>query len=297
MDEPIIDSHHHLWRLEATPWLQGSPVPRIFGAYDAIRRDYLLDEFHAETAPCGVVGSVHVQANVAAGAELAEVAWVAGLPRGPAAITGFADLAAPGLAALLDAQMTAGPMRAIRQQLHWHARPEYRFATRPDAFDEPAWRGGLGELAPRGLAFELQVFPDQMKPAAALLDAFPETRFILLHAGMLEDRSAAGWAEWRAGMRALAARPNCLVKISGLGTFLRRCEASLWRPVVEETVALFGPARCLFGSNFPIEKLWTSYAALVAVMRECLRHLAPHERRAILHDNAARTYALKDQIA
>jgi len=293
MDEPIIDAHHHLWRLAATPWLQGPPVPRIFGTYSAIRRDYLLDEFRADAAPCGVVASVHVQANVAPSGELAEVAWVAGLDDGPAAITAFADLAAPGLTALLDAQMAAGPVRAIRQQLHWHTRPEYRFAVSPDAFDDPAWRAGLAELAPRGLAFELQVFPGQMMPAAALLDAFPQTRFILLHAGMLEDRSPAGWAEWRAGMAALAAQPNCLVKLSGLGTFLRRCDAALWRPMVKETVALFGPSRCLFGSNFPIEKLWTGYAALVDAMRECLRHLAPHERRAILHDNAARTYALK----
>jgi predicted TIM-barrel fold metal-dependent hydrolase len=294
MDEPIIDAHHHVWRLDATPWLQGPLVPRIFGEYDAIRRDYLIDDFRADSAPCGVVASVHVQANVAPGGELAEVAWVAGLANGPAGITAFADLAAPGLAALLDAQMAAGPVRAIRQQLHWHERPEYRFATRPDVFDDPAWRAGVAALAPRGLAFELQVFPGQMIPAAALLDAFPETRFILLHAGMLEDRSPAGWAEWRAGMAALAARPNCLVKLSGLGTFLRRCDAALWRPVVEETLALFGPARALFGSNFPIEMLWTRYAALVDAMRECLRYLAPHERRAILYENAARIYTLKD---
>jgi predicted TIM-barrel fold metal-dependent hydrolase len=293
MDEPFIDAHHHLWRVAETFWLQGPPVPRIFGEYADIRRDYLLAEFLAEGAPCGLAQSVYEQVNVTAGAELAEVEWVASLPGGPAAITAFADLAAPNLATLLDAYAATGPVRAIRQQLHWHANPQYRFAARPDIFDDAAWRAGLSQLAPRGLAFELQIFPSQMAGAARLLDAFPQTRFILLHAGMLEDRSAAGWAEWRAGMRAMAARPNCLVKLSGLGTFLRRCDASLWRPVVEEAVGLFGPARCMFGSNFPIEKLWTSYAALVDTMRECLRESSPTERKWVLQGTAAEAYGLR----
>lgn len=158
--------------------------------------------------------------------------------------------------------------------------------------NEPAWRRGLKEVARRGLAFELQVFPGQMADAARLARDVPDATFVLLHAGMLEDRSDAGWAEWRAGMAALAACPNVAVKLSGLGTFVRACSAELWRPVAERTIELFGPERCLFGSNFPIESLWTCYAALIAAMRACLSGCAAHERRAILHDNAARLYRL-----
>jgi predicted TIM-barrel fold metal-dependent hydrolase len=83
-----------------------------------------------------------------------------------------------------------------------------------------------------------------------------------------------------------------MVKLSGLGTFDRACLADRWRPVVTETVDLFGPSRCLFGSNFPIEKLWTDYATLVATMRECLAGLTPAERQAVMHDTAARLYRL-----
>ena len=292
MPEPIIDAHHHVWRLDHTPWLQGPTVPRIFGAYDAIRRDYLMDEYRADAAPCGVVQSVYIQVNVAPGEEVAEAAWVQSLKDGPAAISAFADLAAPGVATTLDALAALGKVRAIRQQLHWHANPQYRFAPRPDQFDDADWRRGLALLAPRGLAFELQVFPGQMDGAARLLRAFPDTTFILQHAGMLEDRSAAGWAAWRAGMAKLAAAPNGLTKLSGLGTFLRACDADVWRPVVEPTVALFGPDRCLFGSNFPIEKLLTSYAHLMAVVQDSLSGFDAAARRAILHDTAVRTYRL-----
>jgi len=115
---------------------------------------------------------------------------------------------------------------------------------------------------------------------------------VLLHAGMLEDRSPDGWARWRRGMAALAACPNVVTKLSGLGTFEHRCASALWRPVVEETIALFGAARCLFGSNFPIESLWTSYDALIAVMQDCLSGCNAAERRAIWFDNAQRIYGL-----
>jgi predicted TIM-barrel fold metal-dependent hydrolase len=188
--------------------------------------------------------------------------------------------------------MAAGRVVGIRQQLHWHRNPAYRFAATPDAMNAPGWRAGLAEVARRGLLFELQVFPGQMQDALGLVRAFPDLTFVLLHAGMLEDRSPAGWAEWRGGMRAMAGCPNLLVKLSGLGTFPRACSTALWRPVVEETVALFGAGRCLFGSNFPIERLWTDFATLVGVMRECLSGASAAERRAILHDTAARVYRL-----
>jgi predicted TIM-barrel fold metal-dependent hydrolase len=93
-------------------------------------------------------------------------------------------------------------------------------------------------------------------------------------------------------MRLLAAEPNVNVKLSGLGTFVRACSVELWKPVVEETLEIFGAKRCVFGSNFPIEKLWTSYARLVDVMKECLGGLSGTERRAVLHDNALRVYRL-----
>jgi predicted TIM-barrel fold metal-dependent hydrolase len=291
----IIDAHHHIWRLAATPWLNGPPVPRIFGAYEPLRRDYMIEEYLAEARPCGVTRSVFVQVNVAPGAEVEEVAWVqsvadrAGFPQ---AITAFADLAAPDVGDTLDRALAGGNVRAIRQQIHWHEKPLYRFAPRPDVMNDAAWRRGLREVARRGLMFELQVFAGQMADAAALAQAFPDVTFMLLHAGMLEDRSQSGWSRWRAGMRQLAACPNVTTKLSGLGTFEHACSVELWRPVVEETVQLFGPQRCLFGSNFPIEKLWTSYAALIDTMQACLAGYSAVERQAILHDTAVRLYRL-----
>lgn len=295
MTDSIIDAHHHIWRLAHTPWLAGPPVPRIFGDYAALRRDYLAAEFVRDVTAQGVVKSVYVQINVAPGQEVEEVAWVQSVAAThgfPHAITGYADLLTPDVGDVLDRELSCPNLRAIRQQLHWHENPLYRFAARPDLANDPAWRRGLAAVEARGLAFELQVFASQMADAARLAQDFPRLQFVLLHAGMLADRSPEGWAEWRAGMRRLAACPNVAVKLSGLGTFVRTCSVELWRPVIEETVVLFGPSRCLFGSNFPIEMLWTSYAQLIEVMQTCLAGLSSAERRAVLHDTAARLYRL-----
>lgn len=295
MASPIVDAHHHIWRLAETPWLQGPAVPRIFGAYEPLRRDYLIDEFVSDATRAGVVKSVFVQVNVAPGDEVKEVAWVNSAVDGrgfPHAITAFADLASSDIADVLDKELALGRVRAVRQQIHWHEKAPYRFAPRPDVMNDPAWRRGLSQVTRLGLLFELQVFPGQMRDAERLVADFPDTQFVLLHAGMIEDRSEAGWNLWHAGMTALASHPNVSVKLSGLGTFLRACTEEEWRPVIERTIDLFGPSRCLFGSNFPIESLWTSYGELVDVFRRCLSRLDAGEQRAVLHDTAERLYRL-----
>jgi len=293
--DPIIDAHHHIWRLAQTPWLNGPARPRIFGDYERLRRDYLPAAFAADARRCGVERSVYIQINVAAGDEIEEVQWVQaaadvhGYPHG---IIGFADLASPKLGETLDAQSRCRNFRGIRQQLHWHENPAYRFAAHSHVMGDRAWRRGLAVLGERGLLFELQIFAAQMADAARLIAEFPRITFILLHAGMLEDASPKGWRSWRSGMRELAARPNVMVKLSGLGTFSHQCTVAQWQPIVRETVATFGAERCIFGSNFPIESLWTTYERIIAVMRECLAERSQSEQRAIFHDNAQRIYRL-----
>jgi predicted TIM-barrel fold metal-dependent hydrolase len=183
-------------------------------------------------------------------------------------------------------------LKGVRQQVHWHKNPNYAFASRPDVTADKAWRHGLSQLAPRGLLFELQVFTSQMAAGADLARAFPQTTFVLEHAGMLEDLSDAGRTAWRAGMRLLSGCQNVFVKLSALGTFVHRATLADIQPIVSDTVTLFGAGRCLWGSNFPIEKLWADYATLVSNIRHAVSHLPASEQRQILSETAARLYGL-----
>jgi len=291
----IIDAHHHIWLRKDVPWLQGPQLPRIFGDYGPLQRDYPAEEFIADVTPSGVTKSVYVQCNWAPDRSEDEVAWVQSMADRhgfPQAIVGYANLSDPGVGDLLDRMGAYRNFRGVRQQIHWHEKTLYRFASRPDLMNDADWRRGLKEVDRRGLVFELQVFASQMADAARLVRDFPGVTFVLLHAGMLEDRSAAGLAAWRNGMTGLARCPNVLTKLSGLGTFDRACSVDLWRTPVEVALELFGPSRCMYGSNFPIEKLWTPYDALMSTMSTLLAGLTPDERRAVLHDTAARVYRI-----
>jgi predicted TIM-barrel fold metal-dependent hydrolase len=295
MTIPVIDAHHHIWRQADLPWLKGPMMPRIFGPYEPIRRDYPMAEFLADIAGSGVEKSVYVQANWAPERAEDEVAWVqqtAGETGWPHAIVGYANFMAEDVRPALDRLKKYPLMRGVRMQLHWHENEQYRFARWPDLSDGPTFRRNFAALADYDLSFELQVFSGQMEASARLAHDFPKTTMIHQHAGMLEDLSEGGRIAWRTGMRLLAAQPNVVSKLSGLGTFIHRNDPEHIAWIVGETVALFGARRCLFGSNFPIEKLWTDYPALIGAYRAAIAEFDEPERRAILHDTAARVYRI-----
>src|SRR5262249_36134806 len=158
-------------------------------------------------------------------------------------------------------------------QLHWHENEMYRFAAAPDLMNDGRLRKNIRLLADHGWSFDLQVFASQMADAARLAADNPDIVFVLQHAGMLEATSPDGRAAWKEGMQRLANEPNIVSKLSGLGTFIHRNDPAHIQDVVLQTVEMFGAERCLFGSNFPIEKLWTSYAELVAAHRAAIASL------------------------
>ena len=291
----IIDAHHHIWRQADLPWLMGAMQPRIFGPYAPIRRDYTINEYLADLAGSGVTRSIYVQTNWAKQQFEDEAAWVqrTASERGwPHAIVAYADISVGDVRPQLDRLTRYSLVRGVRMQLHWHANPLYRFATWPDLCDDPVIQRNVAHLADYNFTFDLQVFAPQMASAARLAEACPRVTFILQHAGMLEDLSPEGRGAWREGMQTLAARPNVVSKLSGLGTFIHRNDPAHIADIVAETVALFGGERCLFGSNFPIEKLWTGYRALVDAFRAAAAPLGAQERDALFCATAIRVYRL-----
>jgi predicted TIM-barrel fold metal-dependent hydrolase len=291
----VIDAHHHIWRQADLPWLVGPMQPRIFGPYEPIRRDYPIEEYLEDIAGSGVTRSVYVQANWAPARAFDEAAWVQGIAEEhgwPHAIVAYADCTAADVRPDLDRLARLPLVRGIRQQLHWHDNPMYRFARRANLVADPMVQRNVAHLADYGWAFELQVFASQMADAARLADGCPNVTFVLQHAGMLEDLSEQGRAAWRDGMRRLAACPNVASKLSGLGTFIHENDPPHIGWIVDETLASFGAERCLFGSNFPIEKLWTSYRELIDAYQAAVARHGPAAEAAVFHDTAARVYEI-----
>ena len=259
----MIDSHHHLWDLSAVsyPWLMAKGEPRFFGDPTAIQRDYLVDEFKADASASGFVSSVHIQ--VGAADPLAEARWVQTVadanPGWPAAQVAFCDLAGPDAETQLAALTRLPTVRGIRQ-IVGRSQAEDRISGVNRLLANPDFKNGLRMAASMGLSFDLQLTPCLMLPTARLFADVPDLRVALCHAGSPSDHSRDAMANWERGLDRLAELPQVVCKLSGLGMFYHGWESDEFQPAVEACLNRFGPDRCMFGSNFPVDFLQASYA-------------------------------------
>jgi predicted TIM-barrel fold metal-dependent hydrolase len=292
----VVDPHMHLWNLERLhyPWL-AAPRVTFGGDNHRLARTYEMPDFLADADGVEVLAVVHVDAGHDPADPLAETRWLqaqADAGGFPQAIVAYADLSQAGVASLLESHAGFRNVRGIRQILNLHADPLYDYVGR-HFMREPAWRRGFAQLKNHGLSFDLQIYPPQMAEAAQLAQAHPDTTLILNHTGMFVDRdSVAGWRQWRDGIRALAAQPNVMAKISGLGMIDHDWTIESIRPYVLETIDAFGPARCMFASNFPVDKLHATYRTVWEAFAKVVSGASEPERAALFRDNASRIYRL-----
>lgn len=203
-----------------------------------------------------------------------------------------ASLNDPAVLSRLEQLAAVPTVRGIRDILNWHPDPRYTHTARPDLLTDPAWLKGFSHLAPLGLSFDLQVFPEQLEQAARLAANYPETLIVLDHAGMPIERNPASLRDWRKGMQRMADQPNVVTKISALGTNDHSWTTKSIRPIVLETIDVFGPKRTMFGSNFPVDSLYSSFATLYTAFDEITGPMSEHERRDLFAETVRRTYRI-----
>jgi L-fuconolactonase len=289
----IVDSHFHIWWQKDQPWLNGPMVPRIFGPYEPIRRDYPITEYLGDLQGLGIRKGVYVQTNWAKHDFEKEVAWLSETAREngwPHAIVGYTDFTVDDVRPQLDRLKTYPLLRGVRMQLHWHQVPEYRFAPDAKQVIDPVVRRNIARLKDYGLAFDLQLFPDQMADGAELVAENPQTEFVMTHAGMLVDTQPATVEAWRNGLRHFAGMKNFSAKLSGLGTFVHRNDPALISLIVDNAVEILGSDHLMFGSNFPIEKLWTDYPTLFATHKVAAEKHGAAKAADMLGGTAMRVY-------
>lgn len=177
--------------------------------------------------------------------------------------------------------------------LNWHEYADrYRLCERGDFLADAAWRRGYARLGERGLTFDLQVNPWQLEAAANLARDHPQTTMVVNHAGLPFDNNEARRA-WHCGMAALADQPQVFVKFSGLGMIDSHWTAASVRPLFNELLRLFGAHRIMFGSNFPIDRLYKQYAEIFSIYRTLTEGLDETQRMDLFHRTASRVYRLE----
>jgi predicted TIM-barrel fold metal-dependent hydrolase len=313
---PIIDAHHHLWDRPKWPYLlpdllrdaRGhNVVATVFVQCGAMYRQ----DGPEELRPVGEVEFVNGVAAMAA-------SGLYGKTRACAAIVGHADLMLGARAeAVLEKLKGAAPdrFRGIRHITAWH--PDR--AVKATIYDPPPhqlldtkFQEGFRCLDRLGLSFDAFVYHTQLDDVAKLADAFPHTPIVLNHVGgpvgvgPFAGKQAEVLESLRKDLRALGQRANVVMKIGGLGMHLpgfalhERTEpadsaalAAVWRPYFEACLDAFGPDRCMFESNFPVDKISTAYAVLWNAFKRLAGGLSAADKTALFSGTAARVYRIE----
>ncbi|WP_283149105.1 amidohydrolase family protein [Silvimonas soli] len=292
----IVDPHIHLWAPGTLryPWMESEAVG-FNGDTAAIKKPYLPADLLADAGDAvQVLKVVHIEAIPED--QLGETQWVQSLANDPAniplAIVAAADLSQPDVEHLLAAHAEYRNVRGIRQILNVHENPFYDYVGR-HYMNEVQWRRNFKLLAKYKLSFDMQLYPSQMPAAAVLARDNPDTTFVINHAGMFVDRNSVdGWRQWHEGLMALAALPNVSVKISGLGMFDHQWTVESLRPYVLTVIEIFGAEHCMFASNFPVDKLYSSYPAIWQAFAQIVADASNEEKAQLFRLNAERVYRI-----
>ncbi|MFM0395103.1 amidohydrolase family protein [Paraburkholderia phytofirmans] len=313
---PIVDTHHHLWDVPNNRYLIDDLVADLSGGHNVVATVFLecLAMYRAsgptEMRP---VGETEFVSGIAA----MSASGLYGPTRIAAGIVGFADLTlGAGVEPVLQAHIAAGGgrFRGIRHSAAWDADRIIGNSSTvqgPGLFREPTFRAGISRLQALGLSFDAWVFHPQLADVADLAQAFPELSITLGHAGGVlgygpyTGKRDEVFSAWRASMADIAMHANVSVKLGGLVKRLAAFDylaleappdsdalATYWRPYIETCIELFGVERCMFESNFPVDKLGTGYTTLWNAFKRITASASASEKAALYSGTARRVYRL-----
>ena len=300
MPEPleIVDSHHHLMdmSLATYAWLVPGAMHR-YGKVDPISGNYLPTDYRADIAPYRIVADVHVEAHRDHHFDpVEETRWLGGLHRTtgcPTVSVGSALLEAPDVADVLAGHAAFDFVRGVRSSPDTGGTFGPASPAHGASMDDPAWRKGFALLERHGFTCDLLVLYPVMDKLVRLARDFPKTSIILNHmAYPPSDLDVDKMAIWRKAIEAAADCPNVVMKVSGmcLGGQPWR-EANHLEPI-RFVLEAMGVERCMFGSNFPVDRLAGSFSTIVEGMRNAVAPLGERALRQFFRDTAARVYRI-----
>ena len=314
-DLPIIDPHHHLWKARPDRYLLDDLVADLRTGHTVLATVFI--QCGSEYLPDGPpeLRPVGETEFVTAAARACESGGYGAL-RACAGIVGHADCRlGDRIDAVLEAHITAGDGRfkGIRHSGTYDAgiAPTAPPGAPPGLYREPGFKAGFARLARFGLTFEAWLYHPQLSDLFDLMRSFPDQKVVLNHfggplgVGPYEGKRADVFARWRDSMRELARFQNLHVKLGGLAMNVNGFGwhhevlppssgemALAWRPYVETAIELFGVNRCMFESNFPVDKGMCSYPVLWNAFKRLAAGCSDDEKAALFHRTAQRFYSL-----
>ena len=301
----IVDAHQHFWRKAGHGYglLQQPLMQRRFGAYAAIARDYLPEDYRADIGDTTVAATIHVEAGFL-GPPIEETRWLAelnsrtGLPT--AALVSL-DYRAGNIAAQIAAhEKAAGDLQivGVRQHAHWSTDARFTGTKDPAILRDPLWGEAVHAAVAEGWCVEIPIFFNQSDDLARLVEKEPEGRFVLGHAALPVHFDASPIpfddpiAGWQKSISDLSRYENLSVKLSGFWMSGSRLSAEQLSSLVTCVIDHFGEDRIVFGSNFPIDRLQISFSQMCAMFEEALDDHGETAKDNFFAQNALRIYRM-----
>jgi predicted TIM-barrel fold metal-dependent hydrolase len=287
-DVPFVDTHFHLHDMKHPKlryaWLEPDAKHGFLPDTDPLKAQrYRIKDYLAEIRFSNVPKAIHVQAAVDTPDPVAETEWLqafadeTGYPQG---IVAECHLARPDAAAALDRHLRYANVRGIRNF------GEGRYLV------DPAWRRGFAELAPRNL---VSCIDTRVERAADLLDlarAFPGTIICVDHCAIPMQRDETSFQQWRSAMDEMAKSQNVVMKISGLGMCDPLWSVESIRPYVLGSIDAFGVDRVVFGTNWPVDRMFSSYPDVINAYAEIIASFTREEQTKMFSGNAERIFRI-----
>jgi len=285
----FVDAHVHFYDMHHPvlyygDWQPGVPHPFLGSQIQKLaERNYLAEDYIAETRSANVDKGIHVQAAIGTEDPVKETEWLqaaADRTGFPHAIVAYADLKDLGVESVLERHCEYPLMRGVRD-----------FSS-GDYLVEPAFHRGFSLLEKYNLVSSVSVQWQEMEKLRGLATRFPNVHIVIDHAGFPTERTEEYFASWRQGMSTAAMAENVICKISGLGLGDNNWTVDSIRPYVLHCIETFGVDRCLFATNWPIDSLWSTYDAVVDAYREIASSFSDQEQAAMFSRNAERLYRI-----
>jgi hypothetical protein len=265
-------------------WLEPGWKHPILGDIEGIQAQrYWADEYVAETRFANVKKSIHVQAALGIKDPVEETKWLQafadrlGHPHG---IVAECHLAQPDAEEVIERHMQYANMRGIR---------DFGAGDYPR---DPAWRAGYKHLRKHDLVACLDSSPESYASIKDLARAYPDIVISLDHAGFPRKRDADYFAMWKRELASLAEAPNVVIKISGLGMCDPSWTVESWRPWVMFCIETFGIDRSFFGTNWPVDRLYSSYPDVLNAYETLISGLSENDQVKLFSANAERIFRI-----
>ncbi len=290
----IIDAHHHLWDLSVFPydWLY---QPHSIGDIAGIRKNYLISDFLEDAKNIDLVKSVHIQCNGGKSSPVEETEWLQsiadknGFPHG---IVVHSNLLMDNIEQEIELHCKYNNTRGLRHLLNFDQSNPVDCFTEEELLINTKWQDNYSLLKNYNLSFDVHLWPEQYKLAYEVFKKNQNILNIINHAGTPKKRNKEYLAFWKNELKKLSSLDNTAIKISGLGMFDQQWTTESIKPIVLDCIEIFGINRCFFATNFPVDKLFSTYQAVWESYFEITKDFSKDENEKLYFKNAEKFYRI-----